>query len=318
MLARHAENLMWAGRYLERAEDTARMVDVTYHSLLESPSMEMEAAWEQLVDVLNLRKQYEERKLDSVPAAIAFLVTEADNPGSVMASVTMARENLRGVRELISTETWEAVNTLYLQLRGRDLTADLAQPYELFVAVKSGAQLVTGVANDTMVHDDGWRFFTLGRMLERVEMTCRLLLVRLGGADDARSTIGFHDGLAILKSVSASEAFRKTHRRMDPVSVVEFVLLSADFPRSVLYCLRSAEVQLAVLGDGAPDAGAARRMLGRLRSSVEFRNVDDLLDVGLEPFLESIQAGVREIAESVAQEFFRHMHGTLVRMVGPS
>ena len=167
-----------------------------------------------------------------------------------------------------------------------------------------------------MVHDDGWRFFTLGRMLERVEMTCRLLLIRLGGVSDARSAIGFHDGLAILKSVSASEAFRKTHRRMDPASVIEFVLLSADFPRSVLYCLRSAEVQLAVLGEGGPGPGAARRQLGRLRSAVEFRNVDDLLDVGLDAFLESIQVGVRGIATAVADEFFRHTQAGIMHSVG--
>lgn len=308
MLARHAENLFWAGRYVERAELTARMVDVTYHSLLESPPPEARTAWTQLLDVMNLDQVYVERCGDVAPArVVAFLVTDRDSPGCVMTSITRARGNLRGVRELISSEVWEAINSLYLQLQGRDLTDDLTdRPFELFGAVKAGAQLVVGVANDTMPHDDGWRFFTLGRMLERVEMTCRLLSVRLRDAVDVRSVLGYHDGLAILKSVSASEAFRKTHRQMNPANVVGFLLLSAEFPRAVLYCLRSADVQLSVLGDGAPGAGRARRLLGRLRASVEFRNVDDLVAEGLEDFLKSVQYGVRDIAVAVGDEFFRH------------
>ncbi len=317
MLARHAENLMWAGRYLERAEVTARMVDVTYHSQLESPSTEVMSAWSQLLEVLNLEYDYGQRH--GTPGApgdiIAYLVNDPDNPGSILTSVTRARDNLRGVRELISAETWEATNTLYLSLRGRDLSADLDQPYDLFAAVKLGAQLVAGVANDTMVHDDGWRFFTLGRMLERVEMTCRLLVIRLASLEDARTAMAFHEGSAILKSVSASEAFRKTHRTMDAMSVVEFVLLSSNFPRAVLYCLRSAEVQLDSLGHGSAGNGSARRRLGRLRSGVEYRNVDDLLEVGIEPFLEGVQDEVREIADAVADEFFRYAEGGTLQTV---
>lgn len=308
MLARHAENLFWTGHYLERAEVTARMVDVTYHSLLESPPTEVRDVWAQLLEVLHLDRPYADKHGEVDPATvIAFLVSDRDNQGSMLASVTRARENIRSVRELVSTETWEAVNSLYLQLQRRDFATDLAQqPYELFGAVKWGAQLVVGVANETMPHDDGWRFLTLGRMVERVEMTCRLLSVRLGGTVDVHSEMGFHDGLAILKSVSASEAFRKTHRQMDAASVVEFLLLSPDFPRAVLYCLRSADLQLALLGDDTPGAGAARRQLGRLRAAVEYRNVDELIAEGLDDFLAQIQESVRAIATDVGQEFFRH------------
>jgi len=317
MLARHAENLFWAGRYVERAEVTARMVDVTYHGLLESPPGEVRDAWAQLLDVLKLDHAYDDEhgEVDAVKA-VAFLVGDRANPGSVLASIERARDNLRGVREFISTETWEAINGLYLQIRGRDLPADLAgQPFELFGEVKRGAQLVVGVANETMPHDDGWRFMTLGRMIERVEMTCRLLLVRVARADDVRRVLGYHDGLAILKSVSASEAFRKTHVRMDPAHVVEFLLLSADFPRAVLYCLRSADVQLAVLGADTPDAGRARRKLGRLRAAVEFRNVDELLDEGLPEFLAWIQEETQTVADCVADEFFRHTQPAVLHTV---
>lgn len=308
MLARHAENLFWAGRYLERAEMTARCVDVTYHALLESPPIESQQVWEQILDVLQLGDAYAGAHGEVDPSrVVGFLVSDGDNAGSVLASITRARENLRGVRELISSETWESTNSLYLRMRDRDLPADLAgQPYELFGEVRRGAQLVVGVANETMPHDDGWRFLTLGRMLERVELTCRLLVVRLVPARGAREMLGFQDGLAILRSVSASEAFRRTHRRLDPASVVEFLLLSPSFPRAVLYCLRSAEVQLSVLGEGVPGIGRSRRMLGRLRASVEFRNVDELVEEGLASFLTDLRDGVRDAAARVSTEFFRH------------
>lgn len=320
MLARHAENLFWSGRYVERAELTARMVDVAYHSLLESPPAESRTVWAQVLDSLHLDQVYTQRCGEVEPQrVVAFLVADRDGPGSVLASVSRARGNLRAVRQLISSEVWEAINSLYLQLQGRDLGRDLSdRPFELCGAVKGGAQLVVGVANDTMPHDDGWRFLTLGRMLERVEMTCRLLSVRLRDTADARSVLGFHDGLAILKSVSASEAFRKTHRQMDPANVVEFLLLSAQFPRAVLYCLRSADVQLSILGEGAPGAGRARRLLGRLRAEVEFRNVDELVAAGLDGFLSSVQDGVREIAMAVADEFFRHTQSGALRTVAAS
>ncbi len=317
MLARHAENLFWAGRYIERAELTARMVDVTYHGLLESPAIEVRETWAQLLDVLQLASTYAERHGEVDPArAIEFLVDDVTNGGSVRASITRARDNLRGVRELVSSETWEAINSLYLQISQRDVHADLAgQPYELFGEVKRGAQLVVGVANDTMPHDDGWRFLTLGRMLERVEMTCRLLLVRLGRNGQVHEELGFADGLAILKSVSASEAFRKTHQQMDPAGVIDFLVFSSAFPRAVLYCLQSADHQLAVLGDGTPGVGRARRRLGRMRAGVEFRNVEELLAEGLGPFFDGIQNQIREVADCVGDEFFRHTQPMILHNV---
>lgn len=311
MLARHAENLFWAGRYLERAEQTARMVDVTYHSLLETPPAEADDAWRQLLDVLHLPSAFVAMPTatDDTPSATTvtrFMVSDRDNPGSVVSSIRQARENLRSVREMISTECWEATNSLYLRMQGPDLTADLAQrPYEPLGDVRRGAALAVGLANDTMRHDDGWRFLTLGRMLERVGMICRLLLVRVADSD-IHSDIGFHDGVAILKSVSASEAYRRSHRRMDPAGVVSFLLLEGDFPRSVLYCLNSAEVQLVALGAGTSRAGRAHRTLGRLRAAIEYRNADELLDEGLREFLTWVDASVREISDMVITEFFSH------------
>jgi uncharacterized alpha-E superfamily protein len=321
MLARLAENLFWAGRYTERAEDTARMVDVTYHTQLESPYGEVSQAWQQLLEVLHLQGSYA-GPLDA-RAVMRFVVLDPDNPGSVTASVERARENTRSVRELVSQELWEAVNDLHLMLAARDLGRELEdQPYELFRAIRRASMTIYGVASETMPRDEGWRFMALGRLLERAEMTCRLIDVRYGQlvamsgpsqrlaeatGEVARGPdrTDFHHWIAVLKSASAFEAYRRRYRAsMDPADVVEFLLLEPDLPRSVLYSLRSARFQLDSLRGGRPSRAARR--LGRTSAALEFRDVGELFDVGLSPFLEDVQREIALVAEAVADEFFHH------------
>ena len=309
MLARLAENLFWAGRYAERAEDTARLVDVTYHTLLEATAPDEAQAWSQLLDVLHLQKAFQESGANlERSAVIRFLLVDEANPGSVLCSVQRARENLRSVRELVSSELWEAANKLHLELRARDVSADLEQPFELCGMVKRGGQTITGVAAETMPRDDGWRFLSLGRMLERAEMTCRLLDVRFDSLVDSPSPLGFHAWVAILKSVSASEAFRRTYRSsMDPEHVLEFLLLAPQFPRSVLFCLQAAETYLQQV-EAAERQGRARRHLGQVRSKVEFAHAGELLSdhQELHEFLDELLDGVARVSNAVADEFFRH------------
>jgi uncharacterized alpha-E superfamily protein len=309
MLARLAENLFWAGRYIERAEETARMVDVTYHTLLESPPQEAVQAYAQLLDVLQLTPAFQASgpaggRETSPEEVLRFLVRDPANHGSIVSSVGRARENARSVRELISSELWEAVNHLHYQLRERDLDADLAeQPFELFRVVKQSCQTVSGVALETMPRDDAWRFLTLGRQLERAEMTCRLLNVRFTSLVDYADPVVFHHWIAVLKSASGLEAFRKRYRAsMDPNEVVEFLLLSPDFPRSVRFALETAERQLDHLGGRT---GRATRLLGRTRASLQYRDVHELMEEGLHPFLDQLQDEVAAVADAVATEFFR-------------
>ncbi|MEO7555946.1 MAG: alpha-E domain-containing protein [Acidimicrobiales bacterium] len=304
MLARHAENLFWAGRYIERAEDTARMLDVTYHGLLEATEYEAEQAWWDLLAVLRLGDSFRERDMPANAATCsAFLVLDDSNAGAIVMSVGRARENLRSVRELVTTELWEAINRFHLDLRARNLPADLdQQPYELYGLVKRRCQTLAGVAAETMPRDDGWRFLQVGWMLERAEMSCRLLDVRFS----AGPAIGFHHWQQTLKSASAAEAYRKAYRAsMDPDDVLDFLLLSRQFPRSVLFCLRQAETQLGRLGPGDSRLTRPERLLGRIRADLEFRDVHEVLADGLHPFLDRLQRRVRQVAEAVAIEYFR-------------
>jgi uncharacterized alpha-E superfamily protein len=172
---------------------------------------------------------------------------------------------------------------------------------------------IYGVASETMPRDAGWRFLALGRLIERAEMTCRLIDVRYGQLDALkvpnRGVVvedgGFHHWVAVLKSASAFEAYRRRYRSStDPVDVIEFLLLAEDLPRSVVYCLTSAMLQLEALSEGRPSR--AVRLLGRTTSSLRYRDVAELLDEDLHEFLEDVQLRIQQVAEAVADEFFRH------------
>jgi uncharacterized alpha-E superfamily protein len=305
MLARHAENLFWGGRYLERAEDTAVLLDVTYHGLLQSPLADAAAVWRELLEVLYLDQVFFATHGEFGGNKVTdFLVLDHKNPGSIVAAVARARENARNVREQISTDLWEAVNTLYLELQARNLKQDLeGEPYELYRWVKSRCQTISGVAAETMPRDDGWRFFTLGRMLERAEMTCRLLGVRFAPGESG-PPVAFHHWVAVLSSVSAFEAYVKAHKgALDPAQVLDFLLLSREFPRSVLVCLQVAERQLARLAP--PDTSIAPlRRLSRVRADLEYRERHELDDT-LTAFLSRLQDDIRQVANAVGAHFFR-------------
>ena len=236
-----------------------------------------------------------------------FLVFDPDNPGAIVSAVGAARENARAARELISSELWEVINTFYLELRSRNLRADVeARPHELYDFVKRSCQTISGVAVETMPRDDGWRFLQLGWMLERAEMTCRLLDVRYSQLVTAGATGGFHHWLQTLKSASGSEAFRRRYRAsMDPADVVEFLLLSRTFPRSVLFCLRAVENDLNRLEAGSATLARPQRVLGRTRSDLEFLDTHELLQGDLHVFLDQMLNGVRQVAEAVALQYFR-------------
>ena len=201
MLARTAEYLFWTGRYLERAEDTARLLDVTYHRLLEAVPGHEHEAWLDVLRSVGLDDEYERTGRPVTPDAVsAFLVVDPTNQGSIRQCVTQARTNARGVRELLAVELWEALNSLHLDLQARDLVRDVRlQPHELYGFIRQGVQSVIGVADGTWVRDDAWRFFMLGLLLERAEMGVRSLRIRQSHHRDD----DVHEWYATLRAASA-------------------------------------------------------------------------------------------------------------------
>ncbi|GAA3437378.1 alpha-E domain-containing protein [Kutzneria kofuensis] len=300
MLARNAESLYWIGRYVERADDTARILDVSVHQLLEDATVNPDAESRQLLSVLGITPP-DGTTLDvwSLTELVAY---SSANAGSIVASVTSARENTRGAREVVSTEMWECLNSMWNAVPERQRYARQVGPHAFFSFVEERAAMFAGLADSTMSRDDGWRFLVLGRSVERVDMIVRLLLSRSG---DKASSPGW---VTVLRSAGAHDTYLRTYRgAMDASRVVQFLLLDRLFPRSVFHALSQAEQCLEHL-EHAPSkrlgaTAEASRLLGKARSDLEFLRISELME-DLPRRLKSLQATVRDVGEAVSQQYF--------------
>lgn len=307
MLARHAEDLYWIGRYLERAEDTARMLDVTFHSVLEASSDRTPRdLWSELLEVLFL-DDAPGLDVGSAPEMIgSTLLADRENPSSIVSLLGRARENARTVREWLSSEVWESVNEVHLELQNRDLAAlTRSRPYDILRRVKAGLQGIVGAVEASMPRSDAHRFLMLGQMLERGLITARVVSVWHARLGMFSGVAAYAEWVKLLKSVSAYEAYLRDHQAsMDANRVLQFLIQSEAFPRSVLYCLTQCERQLEVLVGGQV-GHAARRSVGRLRAETEFADPTALGPESLDRFLHRLEEELIELAEQVQRDYFR-------------
>jgi uncharacterized alpha-E superfamily protein len=300
VLSRIAESLFWLGRHVERAEDTARILDVHYHLLLEDRWVDENAACCALLEVMGLPERVT-RECDSLQVTRALAFDESYG-GSILGALDAAWDNARGAREAISSEMWECVNATHQVLPARADAVPDQTPHDFFRWVKERSAILAGLADSTMARDDGWRFLVLGRSLERVDMTARLLSARYG------ESWGLAGWVTTLRCCSAYEAYLQTYQRaVDASLAAEFLVLDRLFPRSVFCALRTAEECLAQLAPGGGRAGLdddARRLLGRARTELEFRSTDDLLG-DLPGHLFRLQRHCFEAGAAVARRYFR-------------
>jgi uncharacterized alpha-E superfamily protein len=301
MLSRIAESLFWIGRLVERAEDVARMLDVSVHLLLEESTVSEADACRTLLAVVGADgADLAEQALD----ARYMLDRLAYDRGSpIWSSLEGARENARTVREVISSEMWLCLNTTYNDLPAQRARGRRGNPTGFFHFVKERAALVAGLVDGTMSHDDGWRFVVLGRSLERADMTVRALSLYRVVGDFATSTG------ALLRSCGAYESFLRTYRgTLDPRQASEFLLLDRLFPRSVYSAVATAEDCLSeLLPDTASRTGIADiglLTLGRTRTDLEFSRAADLA-IGLPERLADIQLACSVVTGAVSDRFFR-------------
>lgn len=301
MLSRAAEALFWIGRYAERAEDTARLLDVHFHQIIVDPAVDEAGACRVVATVMGLR--------DAVPTTMREvldrLAYDGDNPSSIAGSLSSARENARGVREALSSEIWEALNATHLELPRRVSAAQQFGPAPFFSYVRQRSAMYSGYVASTISRDSGYDFLALGRSLERADMTARLLAAAVGS-----SARGDEHWLTTLRACSAHEAYLRTYQRsVEPQRVLEFLLLDRLFPRSVLHALSVGDDALARLEPSAEwngrsgQAPEASRLIGRVRTDLEFLSPDALIH-GLPERLQSIQRGVSDVSESVARRYF--------------
>ncbi|MGH9039533.1 MAG: alpha-E domain-containing protein [Acidimicrobiia bacterium] len=299
MLSRIAEALFWIGRYVERAEDTARILDVHYHILLEDPWVDEAAICSALLDVMGVSQEVSAPTARTVNEVLAY---DDANSTAITGALWAARENARGVRDTISSEMWESLNATWHAISERRALAG-ANPSPFFRFVKERAAHFGGLTESTMSRDEAWRFMCLGTALERVDMTCRLLTARW---TDAAGSAGW---VTTLRCCSAHEAYLRTYRRaVDTSLAASFLLLDRLFPRSVYYSLGVAERRLAELSPGAGRYGiedAAHRAVGQGRIALEFRRIDELL-VDLPAVLAEVQAAGAEASAAIAARYFHH------------
>jgi uncharacterized alpha-E superfamily protein len=300
VLSRVAESLYWIGRYVERAEDTSRLLDVHVHTLIEDPWVDEHLACRDVLSVMGI--PLPEGRLDAMRTTERLAFDRADT-SSIVGALSAARENARGVREALSSELWEALNATYHALPAQQAAAERHGPGGFFRYVRERAAFIGGLLDGTMPRDDGWRFLVLGRSLERVDMTARLLWARGQQRGASSGWIG------LLKSCSAHEAYLRTYRAaVEPEKVVEFLVLDRLFPRSVYAALVQAEACLSELDPTAGRVGVddmARRLLGRARTDLEFRVSSDLLRE-LPFLLDMLQTTCAEVGSAVAGRYFHH------------
>lgn len=301
MLARNAEALYWIGRYVERADDTARILDVTVHQLLEDASVDPDQTSRVLLQVLGIDAPDTPLDMWSLTDLVAFS-RNLENGCSIVDAISAARENARSAREVTSSDMWECLNTTYNALPERERAARRLGPHEFFVFVEYRAAMFAGLTDSTLSRDDGYRFLVLGRALERIDMTVRLLLSRVGDSVSSPAWV------TVLRSAGGHDTYLRTYRGvLDANRVVEFMLLDRLFPRSIFYSLRLAEHSLDELmhhpSNRVGATAEAVRLLGRARSELEFLHPGALLE-SLEERLYSLQAMCSEVGAALTQQYF--------------
>lgn len=296
MLSRIAESLFWIGRYIERSDGTARILDVHLQLLLEDPWIEEDTACRLLLSVMGTEAPDNSRVTRA--DVLEILALDRDQPASIAFSLNAARENARRAREVVSTELWEALNTTRARMPHR-VAGD--KVHEFFTWARERSALAVGIMESSASRDEAWRFFNLGRALERADMTARLLATR------SLTEVSGPSWTTILRSVGAYEAYLRTYRGMpSAIHAAEFLLLDRLFPRSIIYSLTRAEEYMRELEPRSDRVGvgdSAQRLLGQIRSELEYRSIADIID-DLPQHMDDVQAATSAASEAIRARYF--------------
>lgn len=314
MLSRTADHLFWMSRYTERAENTARMLDVNYQtSLLPQSTAVAQMGWQGLLSISELKPAYAAKYGDSINPrdVMDFMVRDEKNSSSIISCLKNARENARAVRGTLTTEVWETQNQTYLEvirmLRQGDFERD---PSQFFEWVKFRSHLSRGVTLGTMLQDEAFHFLRMGTFLERADNTARLVDVKFhaiqndapGSPIEEAQEFDFYHWSSILRSVSAFEVYRKVYRDViKPERVAELLILRSDMPRSLLGCLSEVMSNLAMVT--SDPHSETQRHAGKLRADLQYARIDEILANGLHAFLTQFLDRVNELGAHISREF---------------
>ncbi|MBF0287000.1 MAG: alpha-E domain-containing protein [SAR324 cluster bacterium] len=313
LLSRTAHTLYWMGRYLERAENVARFVDVNLLLMIDLPQVEKQH-WEALVmtsgDIELFHEHYSDTTQKNV---IQFLTFDLDNPNSIFSTVRQTRENARTVREIISTDLWEQVNTFYLMIQeATEKNEILYSPHEFFSNVKKECYLFEGILHSTMSRQESFYFIRLGRYLERADKTARILdVVNFMPAVDPENiqqTFQMIQWIAVLKSVSALQMFQQNFRDISAENIYQFLILDKAFGRSIYYCLQRSLTFLKLISredTRVRFSNDAEKMMGKLKSELDYADIHEIYETGIHQYLDTLQIKINQLDTILYDTFFR-------------
>ncbi|MDJ0877172.1 MAG: alpha-E domain-containing protein [Halieaceae bacterium] len=305
MLSRVAERIYWLARYLERAEDTSRLILVRHNVILDLPRS-VQPDWELLLRVLGAREHFADRPgAASEKNIMSFVFSDRDNPSSIMSSLTNARENMRTSREVLPSETWERVNSLYLSVARRaNKGLPRASRHSVLNTIVQSTQQISGMLAGTMNHDASYQFLQMGRYLERADMTTRIIDVASEVLDDPDEDVRPYQNVmwvSALQSLSAYQMYRlSVGNNVRPPDALQFLLRSGEFPRALSHCLLQLEAAVKLLPRGKESLKAVQSVHRKVKRT----NCAELEGEALEKFLDSIQVRLQGVHEVIEQTWF--------------
>ena len=311
LLSRVANSIYWMSRYMERAENIARFIDVNLQLSLDQFTAG-DDPWASLVEVTGDAEAFAKRYDRPTRADVMrFLTLDRDNPNSIVSCVATARDNARTIRDIITSEMWQQINELHITVgkAGPSMIRE-DRPVRFYRAVRDGCLLFAANTDATMSHNEGFEFCKLGRMLERADKTSRIIDVKyfllLPKADDVGGALDAIQWAALLRSVGALEMYRQVHGVITPGSVADFLILDRHNPRAITHCVLEAQGALApIVGRGNRHTSEVERRLGRLGGRLRFGEIDEIIDAGLHEFIDHTQAQLNDIDTAIDQTFFR-------------
>lgn len=306
MLSRAANSVYWMARYLERADNVARFIDVNAHLILDLGQPSDQTQWHPLIVTSDDEKEFAARYPDSSEAnVIRFLTFDETNPNSILSCINAARENARTVREIIPSDMWEKMNELYHQVQAHSRSDSVRDLQQLYAQVRSANYWIAGLLQNVVSHGEAWHFMRLGRMIERADKTARLIDVKyfylLPSPDAVGSAFDSVQWGAVLKSVNAFEMYRKQFHRIVYQDVAEFLIFDPLFPRSLAYCAASCVKSLARITQAPTDA---HREIAALQAMLEATSTATILKKGLHEFIDGFQARLNIFDRAIHRSFF--------------
>ena len=311
MLSRVANSVYWMCRYIERAENVARFIGVNLNLLLDLP-LDASLQWSPMIATTGDQEQFEESYSEySYENVLRFLTFDRQYQNSIISCLQFARENARSVREIISSEMWEQLNRFYIDLKEAEHSG-FAQndPHKFFLMIKMRGHMFSGLLYSTMSHGEPWHFARMGLMVERADKISRILDVKyytlLPVGDYIGSAYDNIQWAAVLKSASAHDMYRKRFHRITPKHVADFLIFDAEFPRSIRHCAATAFDSLHRI-TGSPYGSAlnrAEKCLGRLMADMNYADIEDVMELGMHEYLDSLQVRMNEVGQEISSTFF--------------